>query len=87
MANRLSCVFCVRQALTKVLIAIRESSDIVTCPSASLNIHVSSLLAVTHISVVHEVFCLFGLILIVQSTIFQSCWDGSSWVEPVLSSR
>ena len=28
---------------------------------------------------------LFDLILYVTSTIFQSCRDGSSWVEPVLS--
>ena len=27
----------------------------------------------------------FDLILYVQSTIFQLYWDGSSWVEPVLS--
>ena len=30
-------------------------------------------------------FCLFDLILYVQSTIFQVNTDGSSWVEPVLS--
>ena len=30
-------------------------------------------------------FCLFDLILYVPSTIFQLNWDGSSWVEPVLS--
>ena len=29
--------------------------------------------------------CLFDLILYVPVKIFQSCWDGSSWVEPVLS--
>ena len=29
--------------------------------------------------------CLLDLILYVQSTIFQLCRDGSSWVEPVLS--
>ena len=27
----------------------------------------------------------FELILYVPSTIYQLCWDGSSWVEPVLS--
>ena len=27
----------------------------------------------------------FDLILYVPVNIFQSCWDGSSWVEPVLS--
>ena len=34
-----------------------------------------------------SILCLFGLILYVmsQSTIFLSCWDRSSWVEPVLS--
>ena len=31
------------------------------------------------------VFCLFDLILYVQSTIYQLIRDGSSWVEPVLS--
>ena len=33
------------------------------------------------------IFCLFCLIQFFtsQSTIFQLCWDGSSWVEPVLS--
>ena len=31
-------------------------------------------------------FCLFDLILYIpESTIFQLCWDGSFWVEPVLS--
>ena len=30
-------------------------------------------------------FVLFDLIFTSQSTIFQLCWDGSSWVEPVLS--
>ena len=28
---------------------------------------------------------MFDLILYVHSTIFQFCWDGSSWIEPVLS--
>ena len=32
-----------------------------------------------------ELFCLFDLILYVQSAIFQLYRDGSSWVEPVLS--
>ena len=32
------------------------------------------------------VFFWFGLIMS-QSTSFQSCQDGSSWVEPVLSSE
>ena len=30
-------------------------------------------------------FCLFDLILYAPSTIFQLCWDESSWIEPVLS--
>ena len=30
-------------------------------------------------------FCLFDLILYIQSTIFQILRDGSTWVEPVLS--
>ena len=36
---------------------------------------------------VHEIylFCLFDLILKSQSTILQLCWDGSPWIEPVLS--
>ena len=33
----------------------------------------------------HCSLILFDLILYVPSTIFQLCWDGSSWVEPVLS--
>ena len=31
------------------------------------------------------VLVLFDLVLYVPSTIFQLYWDGSSWVEPVLS--
>ena len=38
----------------------------------------------THIHV-SQGSCLFDLILYVPSTIFQLSWDGSSWVEPVLS--
>ena len=32
-----------------------------------------------------NLFVLFDLILYVPVNSFQSCWDGSSWVEPVLS--
>ena len=34
---------------------------------------------------VKDIYSLFDLILYIPSTIFQSCRDGSSWVEPVLS--
>ena len=43
------------------------------------------MLVVVMIVVVVEVVCLFNLILYVPSTIFHLKWDGSSWVEPVLS--
>ena len=37
------------------------------------------------LSLIVFLVCLFDLILNVPSTIFQLNWDGSSWVEPVLS--
>ena len=44
------------------------------------------MLGIFHVFVVGSSFVLFDLILYIPSTIFQLNRDGSSWVEPVLSS-